>query len=69
MVRFFPNREPCLRLGTALCVEQSEEWVTGRCYLDMRELEQRPHEEQAAKEVMLMERWRGNRAWRSLQKI
>jgi hypothetical protein len=45
-----------LRLVTALCVEQSEEWDTGRLYLDMRELEERPHEEREAKEVMLMER-------------
>ena len=30
VVRIFPNREACLRLVTALCVEQSEEWVTGR---------------------------------------
>ena len=56
VVRIFPNREACLRLVTALCVEQSEEWVTGRCYLDMRELEERPHEVQEAKEVMFMER-------------
>ncbi|WP_408638274.1 hypothetical protein [Rubrobacter xylanophilus] len=32
MVRIFPNRESCLRLATALAVEQSEEWVTGRRY-------------------------------------
>ncbi len=31
----FPNAEACLRLVTALCVEQSEEWVSGRRYLDM----------------------------------
>jgi len=30
-----PNAEACLRLVTALCVEQSEEWVSGRHYLDM----------------------------------
>jgi transposase-like protein len=56
VVRIFPNWEACLRLVTALCVEQSEEWITGRRYLDMGELEQRPPEEQAAEEVMLMER-------------
>jgi putative transposase len=55
VVRIFPNWEACLRLVTALCVEQSEEWITGRRYLDMGELEQRPPEEQAAEEVMLME--------------
>jgi transposase-like protein len=38
-VRIFPNREACLRL-VALAVEQSEEWVTGRRYLDMRELKE-----------------------------
>ncbi len=57
MVRIFPNREACLRLITALAAEQSEEWVTGRRYLDMRELEeQRRQEEQKTEEVALMER-------------
>jgi putative transposase len=45
VVRIFPNRQACLRLVTALCVEQSEEWVTGRCYLDMGELEEQLREE------------------------
>jgi putative transposase len=35
VVRIFPNAAACLRLVTALCVEQSEEWVSGRRYLDM----------------------------------
>ena len=39
VVRIFPNRESALRLITALCVEQSEEWETGRRYLDMSLLE------------------------------
>lgn len=39
MVRIFPNREACLRLVSALCVEQSEEWLSGRRYLDMSLLE------------------------------
>ena len=56
VVRIFPNRQACLRLVTALAVEQSEEWVTGRRYLDMRELdEQRREEREEAKGVMLME--------------
>ncbi len=57
VVRIFPNRESCLRLATALCIEQSEEWVTGRRYLDMGELEQQRREErEAAEEEVLMER-------------
>ena len=57
MVRIFPNREACLRLVTALAVEQSEEWLTARRYLDMRELEeQRRQEESVTEEVALMER-------------
>ncbi len=56
VVRIFPNREACLRLVTALAVEQSEEWVTGRRYLDMGELEEHHREERAAEEVVLMER-------------
>jgi putative transposase len=38
VVRIFPNRDACLRLVTALCIEQSEEWESGRQYLDMAEL-------------------------------
>ncbi len=38
VVRIFPNREACLRLVTALVVEQSEEWGSGRRYLNMEEL-------------------------------
>jgi putative transposase len=60
VVRIFPNPEACLRLVTALAVEHSEEWVTGRRYLDMGELaEQRREDEQrreAEQGVMLMER-------------
>jgi transposase-like protein len=35
VVRIFPNREALLRLVTALAMEQSEEWETGRRYLAM----------------------------------
>src|SRR5215213_3509815 len=57
VVRIFPNREACLRLVSALAVEQSEEWVTGRRYLDMRELGERClQEEQGTEEVVSMER-------------
>lgn len=38
VVRIFPNRESCLRLVSALCVEQSEEWITGKRYLDIQQL-------------------------------
>ena len=38
VIRIFPNRDACLRLVTALCAEQSEEWESGRQYLDMTEL-------------------------------
>lgn len=56
VVRIFPNREACLRLVTALAVEQSEEWVTGKRYLDMRELEEhRREDEREAEGVTLME--------------
>lgn len=57
VVRIFPNPQACLRLVTALAVEQSEEWVTGRRYLDMGELdEQRREEREEAEGVVLMER-------------
>ena len=35
VVRIFPNRAAVERLVTALAMEQSEEWVGGRRYLDM----------------------------------
>ena len=38
VVRIFPNPEAYLRLVTALCVEQSEEWVSGKRYLDTGDL-------------------------------
>ena len=53
VVRIFPNERSCLRLVTALAVEQSEEWITGRRYLDMVELEgHRPEEERAVEGVI-----------------
>jgi transposase-like protein len=54
VVRIFPNREACLRLVTALIVEQSEEWITGRRYLDMRELAEHRQEEHKPEEVTLV---------------
>jgi putative transposase len=57
VVRIFPNRGACLRLVTALVVEQSEEWLTGRRYLDMEELrELRRSAERETVGVILMER-------------
>ena len=54
---WFSNPEACLRLVTALPVEQSEEWHRGRRYLDMRELEEhRRYDEGEAEGVALMER-------------
>jgi putative transposase len=57
VVRIFPNRQSCLRLVSALAVEVSEEWVTGRRYLDMEELrEHRGLEELVeSEEAMIME--------------
>jgi putative transposase len=58
VVRIFPNRESCLRLVTALRMEQSEEWITGRRYLDMEEIgEHRRIEELVVEpeEAMIME--------------
>ncbi len=58
VVRIFPSRESCLRLVTALAVEQSEEWLTGRRYLDMEELRECCSEDklESEREVELMER-------------
>ena len=55
MVRIFPNGASCLRPATALAVEQSEEWLTGRRYPDTEELrEHRRFEERETDGVMLM---------------
>ena len=35
VVRIFPNAASLLRMTTALAMEQSDEWVSGRRYLDM----------------------------------
>ncbi|MFQ5814625.1 MAG: IS256 family transposase [Anaerolineae bacterium] len=45
VVRIFPNRASCLRLVSALAMEQSEEWLTGHRYLDMSLLEDARKEE------------------------
>lgn len=55
VVRIFPNPKACLRLVTALAIEQSEEWVTARRYLDMRELEEQRHEGRETEGAVLME--------------
>ena len=39
VVRIFPDREACLRLVSALAIEQPEEWLIGRRYPDMEELQ------------------------------
>ena len=36
VIRIFPSEESCLRLLGTLCIEQSEEWETGRIYLTMK---------------------------------
>ncbi|BBL79284.1 hypothetical protein RxyAA322_11380 [Rubrobacter xylanophilus] len=41
---------------TALAVEISEEWVTGRYYLNMEQLKERHSEERAREEVILTQR-------------
>ena len=40
VIRVFPNAESCLRLMTALAMEQTLEWVCQKPYLDMKELEE-----------------------------
>jgi transposase-like protein len=58
VVRIFPNRQSCLRLVSALAVEFSEEWVTGRRYLDMEELREHRRLEELVvetEEAMIME--------------
>lgn len=35
VIRIFPNRSSCLRMASALCQEQDDDWTTGKRYLDM----------------------------------
>jgi len=37
VIRIFPNEASCLRLMGTMCMEQSEEWETGRVYLTIKE--------------------------------
>jgi hypothetical protein len=70
VVGVFPNREACLRLVTASAVEQSEEWVMGRRYLSMRELEEhRQEDEREAEGVVLTKHKSRDQAWSKLQKL
>ncbi|SHF58843.1 Transposase (or an inactivated derivative) [Fodinibius roseus] len=39
-VRIFPNPQSCLRLFGAMLKEQHEDWITGRRYLKMKQLEE-----------------------------
>lgn len=41
VVRIFPNEASCLRLVSALAMEQTEAWLTGPRYLDMTTLAER----------------------------
>lgn len=61
VARIFPNRASLLRLVSALAMEQSEEWETGRRYLDMDVLEEWEAERAKAKETGetdLLDAWR-----------
>ncbi len=40
LVQIFPNEQACERLIGALCMEWSDEWISGRRYLDMTYLKQ-----------------------------
>jgi transposase-like protein len=40
VIRIFPNTASCLRLITAMAMEEAAEWAAQGTYLDMKELEQ-----------------------------
>ena len=54
--RIFPNRQACLALLTALALETSQEWLTGRRYLNIEELKQERSRVRAGAEVVFTER-------------
>ena len=37
VARLFPNKASCLRLVTAVVMEISEEWETGKVYLNLND--------------------------------
>jgi putative transposase len=41
VIRIFPNESSCMRVLGMLCMEQSEDWETGRIYLNMN-VDQKP---------------------------
>jgi transposase-like protein len=45
VIRIFPNEASCLRLFGSMCMEQSEQWQTGRRYLDMSLLKDQKQQE------------------------
>lgn len=45
VIRIFPNKDSCIRLFGAMCMEQSEQWQTGIKYLDMELLKPQKQEE------------------------
>ena len=53
VIRIFPNAESCLRLISALCIEQSEEWLTGKIYLDMNLFENEEVKEEQPETTMM----------------
>ena len=59
-VPIFPNREACLRPVSALSVEQSEAWLSGKRYLDMSHLE--PNEDAAQGAIPATEDGEGDMA-------
>jgi putative transposase len=38
VIRIFPSEDACLRLISALCIEQNEEWITAKRYIKMESL-------------------------------
>ena len=49
VIRIFPNQDSALRLIGALCMEQAEEWITGRQYLDMSLQDQDTRQQETTK--------------------
>ena len=41
VIRIFPNPASCLRLVSAMGMEQSEDWLTGHRYLNMEVMEEK----------------------------
>lgn len=53
VIRIFPNHNSAMRMVGALCMEQAEEWLTGKIYLNVDRLNESNENQEQASEIIL----------------